>query len=101
MATHNEPRTRTSAIEDGLDTDLEFEMYDDDVLFDDDLDGEPETDSIDDFENDGPSRGSLSAGWRRVDLLREEKLLRLALEDFDDYDSDFDFAENSSSAYAH
>lgn len=109
MADLNEMRTTAPALNDGLEADLEFEMYDDDVLFDDDLDAESDTDSVDDADNDGPSRASISLGWRRVDLLREEKLLRMALADFDDYDADFDtdfdadfdFVENNSSAYAH
>lgn len=93
MGMHNEIETTASVIEDGPGAELEFEMYEDDELFDDDLDTDSEIqiEDDDDAQESSAQRASLSAGWRRVDLLREEKLLRMALADFNEYDFDFDF----------
>jgi hypothetical protein len=111
MGMHNELGTTMSVIEDGPEAELEFEMYEDDELFDDDLDTDSEIQIEDEDEDDAQEsraqRASLSAGWRRVDLLREEKLLRMALADFNEYDFDFDFDsadyadnDNDASAYS-
>jgi len=93
MGMHNDLGTTASVFEDGPEAELEFEMYEDDELFDDDLDSDSEIqiEDEDDAEEISVQRASLSAGWRRVDLLREEKQLRMALADFNEYDFDFDF----------
>jgi hypothetical protein len=93
MGMHNDLGTTASVIEDDPETELEFEMYEDDELFDDDLDTDSEIliDDEDDAQDGVSQRASQSAGWRRVDMLREEKLLRMALADFNEYDFDFDF----------
>ena len=108
MGMHNELRTTMSVIEDGPEAELEFEMYEDDELFDEDLDADSEIqiEDADEAIESRSQRDTLSAGWRRVDSLREEKLLRMALADFNEYDFDFDFesteyAENDASAYSH
>jgi len=76
------------------DSDWELEMYDDELSLGDFLDGE------DEVETSRPKNAKRNSDWRRVELVRENKLLRLALADFEDYDIDRDEGDHGSS-YSH
>jgi len=84
MGGRDELRTLVSVGGDSLDAELELDMYDDDVLLDDDLDDEL------DKEGDGSKKTGRGQNWRRIELIRDDKLLRLAMADFEDYDFEND-----------
>ena len=71
------------------DKEMDTEFYDDDLPLDD----LPETDGDDIDSWHEPARHE--PGWRRIELIEEDRSLRQALADFDDYDFD------APSSYCH
>lgn len=89
MGTRDDLLTLASADGDSLDENMGLDVYDDD-----ELDDELETESR------RSKRAGRCQGWRRIELIHEDKLLRLAMADFDDYD--FEYADRvTDSAYSH
>ena len=85
--------TLASADGDSLDENMNLDGYDDEEL-DDEVDGEMVSESR---RSKGAGRGQ---GWRRIELIHEDRLLRLEMADFDDYD--FEYAASATdSAYSH
>jgi hypothetical protein len=99
MAIQKDTRTENIATDVDLGSEWELQMDDEELLFEEFIEadeGQQEKDS---------KRARRTSNWRRVERVQEDKLLRLALADFDDYDfDDYDseFADDSSgSAYSH
>lgn len=93
MDTRGDLLTLASADGDSLDENMDLDVYDDDEL-DEELDGQMETESR------RSKRAGRGQGWRRIELIHEDRLLRLAMADFDDYD--FEYADRvTDSVYSH
>lgn len=74
----------SASIDGAPDTDEEIEMDDDELLFDE-LDEEAVGEEV--AETESPAEVLVETpGWRRVEMMRETKLLKSELADFDDYD---------------
>ncbi|MCH9694276.1 MAG: hypothetical protein K0U72_07180 [Gammaproteobacteria bacterium] len=94
MAIQKHTRTENFAIDVDLDSDLELQMDDDELLFEEFLESDEKK------RKRVSKRTRRTSDWRRVERVEEDRLLRLALADFDDYD--FEFADDSSgSACSH
>jgi len=96
MDTRNDLLALASTDDDGLDEDMDLDVFDDelDEELDEEMDGEMAAESS---RSKKVGRGQ---NWRRIELLQEDRLLKLAMADFDDYD--FDYADSASeSAYSH
>ena len=81
MGTISEFDALSEPVDDTEDTEIEMDMNDDELLFDDyELDEELEV------EDSKAGEGAIP-GWRRIEMFRESRMLRSELADFEDYDS--------------
>jgi len=81
MGTINEFDGLTSPVDDTQDTDIEMDMNEDELLFDDFEIDEDEAEVA-----EAESVAGAIPGWRRIEIFRESRMLRSELADFEDYD---------------
>lgn len=73
-------RSRQSWVDEDTDTFAEMELMDDELMFDDDYDGDEEI-QVEPTEVDANV-----PCWRLIEMSREDRMLRQELADFEDFD---------------
>jgi hypothetical protein len=90
MADLNHPKSTEQWQQDSAEDPLGFDMDDDELFFEDD----EIVEELVTLSEDIPS-------WRRIEMAREDRFLKEAMADFEDYDEFEDYRRDKSAGFSH